>query len=243
MFHTFFYEPIYNLVAFVLTILPLHDIGAAIIVVTLVVKFVLLPINISALRTQYLMKKVEPEMKEIKELQKTDPQASAKKMVEMYKREKINPFSSIFGMILQIPIFFAMYFVFSKGLFDDKESLYSFVTFPETLHTVAFGVFDVTEKNIVVALLAGASSYFLAKRQTQTMTSAPKKQGEEESFQDHLMKSMRIQLLYIVPIIVAVSGAALPSALALYWTVSNVVSYGQDIYVKNKLAHLKPEHH
>jgi membrane protein insertase Oxa1/YidC/SpoIIIJ len=44
-------------------------------------------------------------------------------------------------------------------------------------------------------------------------------------------------------VIVAVSGAALPSALALYWTVSNVVSYGQDIYVKNKLAHLKPEHH
>jgi membrane protein insertase Oxa1/YidC/SpoIIIJ len=57
------------------------------------------------------------------------------------------------------------------------------------------------------------------------------------------MKSMRIQLLYVVPVIVAVSGAALPSALALYWTVSNVVSYGQDIYVKNKLAHLKPEHH
>ncbi len=242
MFHTLFYEPIYNLVAFVLTILPLHDIGAAIIVVTLVVKIILLPVNISSLRTQYLMKKVEPEMKEIKELQKKDPQASAKKMVEMYKREKINPFSSIFGMILQIPIFFAMYFVFSKGLFNDHNSLYPFVTFPETLHTVAFGIFDVTKKNIVVAVLAGISSYALARRQTQTMSSGPKKNNEEESFQDHLMKSMRIQLLYVIPIIVAVSGAALPSALALYWTVSNVVSYGQDIYVKNKLAHLKPEH-
>lgn len=240
MFNTFFYEPIYNLVAIVLSFVPLHDIGTAIVIVTLIVKLFLLPINISALRTQYLMKRIEPEMKEVKELQKKDPQASAKKMVELYRREKINPFSSIFGMILQIPIFFALYFVFAKGFIEEKDKLYSFVTFPENLHTIAFGIFDVTEKNIVVALLAGVSSYILAKRQTEAMSSNAKK--GEESFQDHLMKSMKIQLLYIIPIIVAVSGAILPSALALYWLVSNVVSYAQDVYVKNKLAHLKPEH-
>ncbi len=240
MFDTIFYEPIYNLVAVVLSIVPLHDIGTAIVLVTLIVKAFLLPVNISALRTQYLMKKVEPEMKEIKELQKREPQEAAKKMVEMYRREKINPFSSIFGILLQIPIFFALYFVFSKGLVSDSESLYSFVTFPENLHTVAFGIFDVTEKNIFIALLAGASSYILARRQTETMNADPKK--GEESFQDHLMKSMKIQLLYVIPVIVAVSGMILPSALALYWFVSNVVSYGQDVYVKNKLAHLKPAH-
>ena len=240
MFDTFFYEPIYNLVAVVLSVVPLHDIGTAIVIVTLIVKAFLLPINISALRTQYLMKKLEPEMKEIKELQKKDPQEAAKKMVEMYRREKINPFSSIFGIILQIPIFFALYFVFSKGLVEDMDSIYSFVSFPENLHTVAFGIFDVTEKNIFVAVLAGISSYVLARRQTETMVSTNKK--GEESFQDHLMKSMKVQLLYVIPLIVAVSGALLPSALALYWLVSNVVSYGQDVYVKNKLAHLKPEH-
>ena len=59
MFNTFFYEPLYNLVAFVLTITPLHDIGIAIIIVTLIVKTILTPINISALRTQYVMKKLE----------------------------------------------------------------------------------------------------------------------------------------------------------------------------------------
>lgn len=241
MFHTLFYEPVYNLVAIVLSFVPLHDIGTAIVIVTLIVKALLLPINISALRTQYLMKKVEPEMKEIKELQKKDPQEAAKKMVEMYRREKINPFSSIFGIILQIPIFFALYFVFSKGLVSDTSSLYSFVTFPENLHTIAFGIFDVTEKNVVVALFAGLSSYMLAKRQTQTMTTSSQNKGED-SFQDHLMKSMKIQLLYVIPVIVAASGMVLPSALALYWLVSNLVSYGQDVYVKNKLAHLKPAH-
>lgn len=241
MFHTFFYEPVYNLIVLVLTYVPLHDIGTAIVIVTLIVKLFLLPLNLSALRTQYSMKKVEPEMKRIKELQKTDPQKASKDMIELYKKESINPFSSLFVMILQIPIFFALYFVFSKGIFNDPNSIYSFVVFPDKLHDMAFGIFDVTKKNIFVAILAGASSYFLARRQTESMVTPQDidKKIKEESFQDHFMKSMKIQLLYVLPVIITVSAAALPSALALYWFVSNTASYGLDVYMKRKLAHLK----
>ena len=242
MFHTLFYEPTYNLIVLVLTFVPLHDIGAAIVIVTLIVKTILLPFNMSALRTQYMMKKVEPEMNKIKELQKKDPQAASKQMVDLYRKQKINPFSSLFAMILQIPIFIALYIVFSKGLIDDPKSIYSFVTFPETLHTVAFGIFDVTEKNIFIALLAGISSYFLAVRQTAQMgTPTPKDtKNKNESFQEHFMKSMKIQLLYVLPVIIAVSAMALPSALGLYWFISNTASYGLDVYMKRKLAHLAP---
>ncbi len=249
MFHTFFYEPIYNLIVVVLTFVPLHDIGAAIVIVTLIVKTLLLPFNISALRTQYMMKKVEPEMNKIKELQKKDPQAASKQMVEMYRKNKINPFSSLFAMILQIPIFIALYIVFSKGLIDDPKSIYSFVTFPDKLHTVAFGLFDVTEKNIIIALLAGISSYFLAVRQTAQMVTPTKDVNKDaskdkgmfnDSFQEHFMKSMKLQLLYVLPIIITVSAMALPSALGLYWFVSNTASYALDVYVKNKLSHLAP---
>lgn len=241
MFHTLFYEPLYNLIAVVLSIVPLHDIGMAIIVVTFLVKLVLLPLNLSALRSQYIMKRLEPELNKIKELQKTKPHEASKKMIELYRNEKINPIASLFAIIIQIPIFIALYFVFSKGLTVDPDSLYSFVTFPEILHTEAFGLFDVTEKNIIVALLAGISSYILARRQTAAMVT--KKQPHEESFQDHLMKSMKIQLLYVLPVIITFSGAILPSALALYWFVSNVITYGQDVYMKNKLAHLHPDNH
>jgi YidC/Oxa1 family membrane protein insertase len=235
MFHTFFYEPLYNLVAFVLTHVPLHDIGATIIIVTLIVKFFLLPINLSATRTQYVMKRLKKEMDTIKELQKKNPQEAAKKTIELYKREKINPLSSLFGFIIQIPVIFALYFVFSKGLQADPESLYSFISFPATLHTEAFGLFDVTQKSITIALLAGVSSYFLARRQTVGMVSDD---ADDGSFQTHLAKSMRIQLLYVLPVIIFFSGMFLPSALALYWLVGNVISYGQDVYIKNKLAHL-----
>lgn len=242
MFHTLFYEPVYNLIVVILTIVPLHDIGTAIVVVTLIVKGLLLPLNLSALRTQYMMKKIEPEMKKIKELQKKDPQTASKQMVELYKKDKINPFSSLFAMILQIPIFFALYFVFSKGLFNDPTSLYSFVSFPETLHTQAFGLFDVHQKNIFVAVLAGISSFLLARRQTQGMGDSKKKEGKEESFQENFMKSMRLQMLYVLPGIITFSSLFLPSALALYWFISNMTSYALDVYMKNKLAHLKPAH-
>jgi YidC/Oxa1 family membrane protein insertase len=237
MFHTLFYEPIYNLIVVVLTLVPLHDIGAAIVIVTILVKVLMLPLNLSALRSQYMMKKIEPEMKKIKELQKIKPQEASLAMMELYKKEKINPFSSLLVVIIQIPVFFALYFVFSKGLHTDPLSLYSFVSFPETLHTIAFGIFDVTKKNIIIAVLAGLSSYALATRQTQAMVSV--KESKEESFQDQFMKSMKVQLLYVLPVIIGVSAYALPSALGLYWFTSNVIGYLQDIYMKNKLAHLK----
>jgi membrane protein insertase Oxa1/YidC/SpoIIIJ len=141
-------------------------------------------------------------------------------------------------MILQIPIFFALYFVFSKGLVNDPDSIYSFISFPEKLHSNAFGLFDVTQKNIIVALFAGASSFLLAQRQTEGMGESDSPKGEE-SFQDHFMKSMKLQMLYVLPVIITFSAMFLPAALALYWFVSNMASYGLDIYMKRKLAHLK----
>ena len=236
MFHTFFYKPIYNLIVLVLTYVPLHDIGTTIVVVTLIVKLLLLPLNLSALRTQYLMKKVEKEIAEVKEKYKDNPQELARSTMEIYRREKVNPFSGIVGMLIQIPIIFALYKVFAKGLFNDPTSLYSFIHFPDNLHTLAFGIFDVTEKSIVIALLAGLSSYVLARRQTKNMV--PQKKEGEESFQDQFMKSMQVQMLYVLPIIVAFSAAVLPSARGLYWLTNNIVTYLLDIYMKYKLKHL-----
>ncbi len=242
MFHTLFYEPIYNLIVVILTIVPKHDIGISIIIATCVVKFFLLPLNISALRTQYAMKRLEPEMNKIKEVQKTKPQEASKMMIDLYKKEKVNPFSSLFVVILQIPIFFALYFVFSAGLKADSTSLYSFVNFPEKLHTFAFGLFDVTEsKNILIAILTGITSYLLARRQTMDM--GKKKHAHEESFQDQFMKSMKIQMLYVLPVIIGGSAYMLPTALGMYWITSNVIGYIQDVYMKNKLAHLHPDLH
>jgi YidC/Oxa1 family membrane protein insertase len=232
MFHTLFYEPIYNLLVFVLTIVPLHDVGIAIILVTCIVRGIILPLNLSATKSQYAIKKVEDEINKIREKHKENPQEMSKNMMAIYKREGINPFASFFVILIQLPIIIALYFVFKDGIQIDEESLYSFLSFPQTLHTHAFGILDVTSKSIVIALTTGVSAYVLAKRQTSTMVS--KKQPHEQSFQDHFMKSMKIQLLYVLPVIIGFSAAVLPAAVGLYWTTSNIVSYLQDVYIKRK---------
>ena len=232
MFHTFFYEPIYNLLVFVLTIVPLHDVGVAIILVTCIVRGIILPLNLSATKSQYAIKKVEDEINKIREKHKDNPQEMSKNMMAIYKREGINPFASFFVILIQLPIIIALYFVFKDGIQIDEESLYSFLSFPQTLHTHAFGILDVTSKSVAIALTTGVSAYVLARRQTSTMVS--KKQPHEESFQDHFMKSMKIQLLYVLPVIIGFSAAILPAAVGLYWTTSNIVSYFQDVYIKKK---------
>lgn len=238
MFHTLFYEPIYNLLVLVLTYIPAHDIGAAILVVTLIVKGLLLPLNLSQLRGQYLMKKVETEIKEIREKHKGSPQEMGQRTMEVYRREKINPFASFFTILIQIPVIIALYMVFSKGFKMDPSSLYSFIHFPDTLDPIAFGLFDVTKKNILIAVLAGLSSYILARRQTQSMV--VNKKPEDETMQDQFMKSMKVQLLYVLPLIIGFSASVVPAALGFYWFISSVIGYAQDVYMKRKLSHLQP---
>lgn len=237
MFHTIFYEPLYNLIAFLLTIVPMHDIGAAVIVITLIVKGALFPLNMKALRGQFVMKGLEGEINSIKEKYKDNPQELSRRMMEIYKRENINPFASLLSILIQMPVLIALYFVIAKGLHADPESLYSFITFPETLHTKAFGVLDVTQKSLIVAILTAFSSYVLARRQTSSMVS--NKAPHEETFQDHFMKSMKIQLLYVLPLIIGFSAYVLPSALGLYWITANIVGIFQDMYMKHHLAHLQ----
>ena len=234
MFHTIFYEPIYNLLVIFLQIVPLHDIGASIILITIVVKGLLLPLNLSAMKGQYVIKSLDGELKELKEKYKNNPQELSKKTMEIYKREKINPLSSLLVMIIQIPIFIALYFVFRNGIKLDTTSLYSFVSFPNILHIEAFGVLDVTKRSLIVAIITGISAYVLARRQTVSMKSD--KKPHEETFRDHFMKSMRVQLLYVLPIIIGMSAFVLPAALGLYWITNNVVSYFQDMYIKHHLS-------
>lgn len=237
MFHTIFYEPLYNLLTVLLQIAPLHDIGLSIILLTLIVKTLLFPLNMKALHTQHVMKSLEKELAAIREEHKSNPQEASRRMMEVYKRENINPFASLFSMFIQIPVLIGLYFVIAKGLHADPESLYSFVTFPDTLHVEAFGILDVTKKSLVIAVLTALSSFALARRQTASMKST--KAPHEETFQDHFMKSMRIQLLYVLPLIIGISAYVLPAALGLYWITGNIIGIFQDMYMKKKIVQME----
>jgi YidC/Oxa1 family membrane protein insertase len=229
LFHTFFYQPMYNALVFLVNILPGGNIGLAVIILTLLVKFILFPLSQKSVVTQAKMRKLEPELKRIKELHKNNQQELAKKTMELYKKEGVNPFSGCFLILLQLPIIFALYYVFRAGVTFDKTLLYSFVSLPATVTSVFLGI-DLVKKSMLLAVIAGISQYFQI---SLSMPALPKRTSNEPmSFQEEFSRNMSTQMKYIFPFLVVFISYSLSSAIALYWVVSNLFAICQELYVR-----------
>jgi YidC/Oxa1 family membrane protein insertase len=98
------------------SVIPGADIGVAVILLTLLVKFVLFPLSHKSSKSQADMKKIEPDIKALQEKHKGDKEALAKKTMELYKEKGVNPFSGCLPIILQLPIIIALIGCSSKVL-------------------------------------------------------------------------------------------------------------------------------
>jgi YidC/Oxa1 family membrane protein insertase len=186
------------------------------------------------------MRAIEPELRALKEKYK-DKEERAKKTMELYKTHKINPFSGCLLILVQLPIIFALYYVFLKGLDFQKDLLYSWVTIPLEINPNFLGFIDIHKKSLILAILAGLSQFFLGRI---TLVS-PKKttEGEEKKdFQTELAKSMNMQAKYILPIFIAFVSYQISAGVALYWATSNIFTIAQEFYVRKKLKKLHLEH-
>ncbi|MHB1117971.1 MAG: YidC/Oxa1 family membrane protein insertase, partial [Minisyncoccota bacterium] len=134
-FSTFFYQPLYNALVFLVSVVPGSNVGVSIILLTVGVRSVLLPFSHKSVVSQAKMREIAPHIEKLKEKHKDDKQEQARKMMELYREYGINPFSGLLLLIIQLPIIFALYFVFFKGLPHLNEGhLYSFVHLPETVN-------------------------------------------------------------------------------------------------------------
>jgi len=230
LWNTLFYDPLYNALVFLISVIPWHDVGFAVIILTLLVKLILFPLSKKSIISQVKMKKLEPELKKIKENFK-DKQEQAKRTMALYKDNKINPFAGFFLILIQIPIIFALYFVFFKGLSFDENILYSFIKVPTDINFNFLGLIDMHSKSLVLAILAGVSQYF----QTKLATQAFKPDNQDKSFKNELMKSMHIQMKYVLPVFIGFVAYQISAAVALYWVVSNLFTIGQEIFVIKKI--------
>jgi len=231
MFHAIFFQPLYNALVILSSLVPGGDIGLAIILLTAIVKIVLFPLFQKAAETQIAMKKVEPEMARIKEQYKNDQETQTKKILELYRTNKINPFSSIIVLIIQIPIILALYWVFQGSFKFDPSQLYSFVHIPEILSTKLFGLIDITSRSAFLAILAGVTQYFQI---SLTLPPAPKKKGNELNFKEDFARSMNMNMRYFMPILLGYMAYVLSSAISIYWVTSNLFAIGQELYVRHK---------
>jgi len=257
LFNTFFYEPLYNGLIFLVSIVPGADIGIAVVLLTLIVKFILFPFTHKGTKTQAKLRTLEPDIKELKEKYNKDKQEQARQIMELYRKHGVSPFSGCATILVQLPVIFALYWVFWKGLaFDpallnsfeqvpgyintallNHDILYSFVHMPEFLKTHFLGLIDMTGKSIFLALLAGISQYFQIKlSMPSTGKLSLKSTG---SLKDDLAQSMKFQMRYILPVFVVVFAYTISAAVALYWATSNAFSITHELFVKRKAQTLQ----
>ena len=234
MLHSFWnailYRPLYNLLLFILTAVPGSDIGIAIILLTILVKLVLFPLTQRSIESQIAMKELEPKITDLK-AKVTDKTELNKQTYALYKENKVNPFSSCLLILIQIPIIIALYQVFLHG-FGTSSPVppYSFLHLPAVFNFKFLGLVDLSKKSIVLALLAGVSQY-LQGLFTQLRQGKPSGEGMTNEF----AKSMQTQMLYVLPVLIAIIAYRLSGAVALYWITSNMFTVGQELYTRRKM--------
>lgn len=230
IFNTFFYNPLYNALVFLIDITPGGDAGIAVVLLTIVVSFFLFSISKKAIRSQIRMKEIEPELALIRKIE--DKQEQARQMLALYKKNNINPFSMILMMLIQIPILFALYYVFFKGGLPSihTDLLYSFVKIPSEVNMNFLGMLDISKKNVFMAIFAGITQFI----QGFVMVKKTPKKSENPSFSEGLAHSMGTQMKYTLPVIIGAISLSLPSALPLYWSTRNIFTTIQELILKKK---------
>lgn len=234
IWHTFFFDPIYNGLVFFIDAIPGGDVGLAIIAITVVVKFILLPLSIKAAKTQKVLREIEPELKALQEKYKDDREALARATMDIYKKAGINPFSSILLLFVQLPIVFALYLAVLKGggvaLPDiNLALLYSFVPAPEVVDMIFLGVIDIAAKSLPLAILAGFTQFIHAQLSMPKLE--PRAAGENDMKAD-FARSMNLNMRFVLPVVIGVVAYSLSASVALYFVVSNIMAIAQEFVLR-----------
>ncbi|HMA77936.1 MAG TPA: YidC/Oxa1 family membrane protein insertase [Candidatus Paceibacterota bacterium] len=235
IWHTFFFDPVYNALVFFISVIPGGDVGLAIVATTVVVKFILLPLSVKATKTQVIMRELEPKLKVLKETYKDDREAQAREMMALYREAGLNPFASILLIFLQIPIIIALYLsVYSGGgvaLPDiNTNLLYPIVAVPALVSMFFLGVIDMAGRSLPLALLAGVTQFFQAKYAMPAPE--PRQPDAEPNFKDDFQRTMHAQMRYVLPIVIFFVAYTISAAIALYFVVSNLFAIAQELYVR-----------
>ena len=179
--------------------------GLAIILVTVLIKVLFYPLSAKSYKSMAKMRMLQPRMKKLQELYKGDRQKLGRKMMEMYKEEKVNPASGCLPILVQIPVFIALYWVLLESV-QLRQAPF------------VFWIHDLASKDpyFILPILMGISMFV---QQKLSPTSADPTQAK---------------IMMLMPVIFTVFFASFPSGLVLYWLTNNVISIAQQWYITKK---------
>jgi YidC/Oxa1 family membrane protein insertase len=244
LFNAFVYQPIYNLLVFIYNILPFKDFGVSIIIVTLLIKFILVPLSKKQIESQKKMAELQPKIKALQEKHKDDKEKQSRALMELYKEHKTNPFSGCLPIIAQLVFLIAIYRVLfnmsAAGLMVDASGLYPFVHNPEQINRIFFGIIDLSAAidfkaialkdfpHIVLVVLAAFSQYIQTKMLMAKQATQPTAKDGKPDFAQMMNK----QMLFLGPLLTLFIGIRFPAGLALYWLVSTTFMIAQQYYIE-----------
>lgn len=239
IFTTFLFQPLFNVFVGLYNLVPGHDVGVVILIITVLIRLILYPLTNHSIKSQKAMQELQPKLEEIKKLHAGDQQKQAQATMELYRNGKVNPLASCLPLLIQLPILIALYWVFSSSLNAGtiaktlQDNLYPFVANPGSINPVTMWVFNLAVASPVLAVLAGLAQYLQAKTM---MSNKPAVSTSAAPSKEQSMASMmNKQMLYFMPALTVLIGFSLPAGLTLYWFWSTLLMAGQQ-YLVNKIS-------
>jgi YidC/Oxa1 family membrane protein insertase len=234
MFNTLLVQPLFNILAVIYAYLPGHDLGIAIIIFTILVRLALWPLVNKQLHSQRALQELQPEIARIRSEAKGDKTLEGKLTMELYKEKEINPFASFLPLLIQLPIFLALFVVFKDIVNPDEiaklaypwvaqlPSIQSVISSGEPINTTFLGFINLANPSWLLAAVAGVLQFI------QTKQLLPKHNASDSAAQ--VTKGMT----YIFPFVTFFVGLSLPGALALYWGAGSAMAILQQTLILRK---------
>jgi YidC/Oxa1 family membrane protein insertase len=215
--------------------LPGHDIGLAILVLTVLIRLILFPLYYQSIKSQKALQDIQPKVEALKKQYANEKEKMAQELMNLYKKDKVNPFSSCLPLLIQFPFLIAVYQVFRQGLSSKGfEMLYPFVVRPEHINPMFLGFINLAVPSLVLAVLAGLAQFWQTKMLMAQKPPLIKGKEIEGSADEKTMAMMNKQMIYFMPIFTVIIGASLPAGLTLYWFITTLLMALQQVWMFGK---------
>jgi len=197
-----------------------HNYGVAIILLTVLTKVLFFPLTIKSMRSMKAMQALQPQINALRSKYKSDPQRIQRETMELYREHRVNPLGGCLPMVVQIPVFYALYVALSVSVEMQNAPFVCFGTlFGKDLWICDLAAHDPT---YVLPILMGVSM-FVQQKMTPTM-------GDPR----------QAKMMLLMPVVFTFMFLNLPSGLVLYWTLSNVFQIAQQLYMERGGVPAKP---
>ena len=198
--------------------------GLAIIAITICIRLAFFPLANFSFRSMAKMKALQPEMVRLKELHKDDKMKLQQEMMALYKKEKVNPMSGCLPILVQIPVFFALYKVLFVTIEMRQMPFYGWIhDLSERDPTSLFNLFGLLPYDVPSFLVIGAWPVAMGASMwvQQKLNPAP-------------TDAMQAKIFAFFPLFLTVILAPFPSGLVIYWTVNNILTMAQQVFIMKR---------